>query len=110
MMKINEQYGIGEGWIPLVEDAIRLVNTYNINHPNENSKLEFRQIKEKWGGLRLYLNYYTPEIDNKIRELEDISYTICECCGTNKNVSTNRTNGYIYTLCDNCRKEMETKK
>lgn len=103
-MEINKQYEVGNGWIPLIEDAKTIVSKYNLEHPN-NDPIKFTQIKEKWGGLRLYLNYYVPEISEKINELEDISFNICENCGIDKNVSTEWTNGYVYTLCDECRKK-----
>lgn len=100
----NDYYECGDGWIPLIEEAKTIINKYNLDRPEEE-RLEFVQIKEKWGGLRLYLNYYVPEISDKIHELEDKSYGICEHCGTNKNVKMERTHGWYMTLCDKCRQE-----
>lgn len=95
--------GCGDGWTPLIEDAERLVNKYNLEHPQ--SSLKWVQIKEKYGGLRLYVDNYVPEIKDKLRQLENLSYYICEECGTNENVTTTTVKGYIRTLCDKCRKE-----
>lgn len=102
-MEINSQYEVGNGWIPLIEDAKTIVSKYNLAHP-DNEPIEFTQIKEKWGGLRLYLNYYVPGISEKIKELEEKSFNICENCGIDKNVKTEWTNGWVMTLCDECRK------
>lgn len=104
---MNDYYECGEGWLPLIEQAKTIINKYNLDHP-DCEPLEFTQIKEKWGGLCLYLNYYIPEISDQIHELENMSFEICEHCGTNKNVKNEWTHGWIMTLCDKCReKEIE---
>lgn len=103
-MEINNQYEVGNGWIPLIEDAKIIVSKYNLEHP-DNEQIKFNQIKEKCGGLRLYLNYYVPEISKKIDELTEKSFNICENCGRDKNVKTEWTNGWVMTLCDECRKK-----
>ena len=103
-----EFYECGDGWIPLIEEAKTIVSKYNLKLKKEHlpgEPLEFVQIKEKWGGLRLYLNYYVPEVSNRIRTLENKSFEICEHCGTNKNVECKNTHGWIMTLCDKCREE-----
>ena len=98
-------YECGDGWIALIENAKTLVSKYNLEHPELETPLEFVQIKEKFGGLCLYLNFYVPEIDHKIKELEDKSYNICEYCGSSENVKTEPIYGWIITLCDKCRNE-----
>ena len=107
----NNYYECGDGWLPLIEQAKTIIAKYNQKLKNEHlagEPLEFVQIKEKWGGLCLYLNYYVPEIADQIHELEDKSLDICEQCGTNKNVKRDWTHGWIMTLCDKCReKEIE---
>lgn len=105
---MNEYYECGDGWIPLIEEAKTIIAKYNQKIKEEDldtEPLEFVQIKEKWGGLRIYLNYYVPEIADQIHELEDKSLNICEHCGTNKNVKRDWTHGWIMTLCDKCREE-----
>lgn len=103
---MTNYYECGDGWIPLIEDAKTIIAKYNQRLKDEHlagEPLEFVQIKEKWGGLCLYLNYYVPEISEKIHEIEGKSYGICEHCGTDQNVKTLRTHGWVMTLCDNCR-------
>ena len=105
---MNEYYECGDGWIPLIEEAKTIIAKYNQKLKEEyldTEPLEFIQIKEKWGGLRIYLNYYVQEIADKIHELESKSLYICEHCGTNKNVKRDWTHGWIMTLCDKCREE-----
>ena len=105
---MNEYYECGDGWIPLIEEAKTIIAKYNQKLKEEDldaEPLEFIQIKEKWGGLRIYLNYYVQEIADQIYELESKSLNICEHCGTNKNVKRDWTHGWIMTLCDKCREE-----
>ena len=105
---MNEYYECGDGWISLIEEAKTIIAKYNQKLKEEDldtEPLEFIQIKEKWGGLRIYLNYYVPEIADQIHELESKSLNICEHCGTNNNVKRDWTHGWIMTLCDKCREE-----
>ena len=99
-----QYYECGKGWESLILQAESIVDKYNIEHPDEEP-LEFTQIKEKWGGLCLYLNKYIPEIQIKMRELMERSWAICENCGTDKNVTREYTHGWVMTLCDKCREE-----
>ncbi len=54
----------------------------------------FFQIKEKFGGLRLY---GASSLENV---LEDMSYKICEYCGSTKDIGY--TKGWIKTQCKEC--------
>ena len=69
-------------------------------------KLIVFQIKEKFGGLRVYVNFHIKELDELIDKAEQKSFSVCEKCGSEENVTTkpNRPYGWILTLCDNCRK------
>lgn len=98
-------YECGNGWLPIINDAILIVDNWNLEHfgKDTNELLQFVQIKEKFGKLCLYLNYYPDEIENQIHELENQSLEICEGCGTIENVTTEQTRGWIYTLCPKCR-------
>lgn len=103
-------YECGPGWLPLVEEAKKLVDEWNENHKNgEDSwggwKLEFSQVKEKWGALCLYLNFYPDELFDKMRDLEERSRHICEHCGTEENVTLEKTHNWYMTLCPECRKK-----
>jgi hypothetical protein len=62
--------------------------------------IEVVEIKEKYGGLRVYLSSSTDEIDGLIREYEDRSYITCEVCG--KPGSMRDRGGWYKTLCDAC--------
>ncbi len=84
-------FEVEEGWYPLIKDLITdLINlTWN---------KEITQVKEKWGGLRFYINGGTPEILKRINKAEKESLTICEITGK---VGELRTDiGWFRVLCD----------
>lgn len=82
-------------------------------------RIHIDQIKEKFGGLRLYWSASTVELGSTEQEdkefevdekdyysftklvdaLEEASYKICEDCG---NSGKMRPYGWIKTLCDKC--------
>ena len=96
-------YGIGSGWIPLVEEVAEKVAEWNKEH--ENNPILFIDVKEKFGLLNIYLSNYTEELRNKISEVMERSATICEKCGSTNNVKRKEDHGWITTLCDKCRQE-----
>lgn len=60
------------------------------------------QIKEKFGGLRFYVQSATPQDYELIRAAEEKSYKTCEVCG---GPGTPTDKGWIKTVCDTHAKE-----
>lgn len=65
----------------------------------DRRKFRIQQIKEKYGSLRVYTNFGSPEIYDIIAKYEDISYHTCIGCGK---PATKLTGGYILPYCDDC--------
>ena len=55
------------------------------------------QIKEKFGGLRVYTDYYDETFANFISEIELESYRVCAQCGKPGKLRGKR---WYYTSCD----------
>ena len=55
------------------------------------------QVKEKFGGLRVYLTSSTDEMEQAIRQAEEESFKTCEICGE---PGALRRGGWLATLCD----------
>ena len=92
----------GKGWWPLVEKVAAAIDSFNAAH--HDSPVEVTQIKQKFGGLRIY-HYNAPEdirqlIDNAI----EASWHTCERCGATEGVTTN-LDGYRLTLCPECQRQ-----
>ena len=57
------------------------------------------QLKEKFGGIRLYSNFASDELYDIIDKYEQISYKTCGVCGK---PATKISKGWIYPYCDDC--------
>jgi hypothetical protein len=77
---------VGPGWASLI-DAI---------YDRLPEDAFIYQVKEKWGGLRFYVDG-TMELLDFIDEMEDQSLNICEVCGR---PGKPRKGGWVKTLCD----------
>lgn len=88
---------VGKGWIPLIEDCLDEILL--VAEENEDDYIPFRtsQIKEKFGGLRIYLSSYTPEVEKIVDKYEAKSFKVCEECGK---PGEERYYGWYATLCD----------
>ena len=67
--------------------------------------VKFDQVKEKYGGLRLYFSGGDSYIEGIIDMAEEYSYKICEVCG---NKGKPNKEGWITTLCEICRSKNES--
>jgi hypothetical protein len=74
-----------EGWYSLIDELCsKLEKLINEKYPKlKKGKYPFEvsQVKEKYGGLRFYINSAPEEILDLIDEYEKKSYKICEICG-----------------------------
>ena len=91
---------VNDGWYNIIDSLCK-----NIMETDPPATFKALQVKEKWGGLRFYITGETDEIYALISTAEDVSFNVCEDCGTTKNVTTE--GGYILTLCKACREKRE---
>lgn len=92
-VEINSSYffEIDSGWNKLVKDLIEDLIKLGWDK-------EVCQVKQKFGGLRFYINDGTDEIFNRISKAEDDSFNICEITG--KPGKIRKDIGWIRTLSD----------
>jgi hypothetical protein len=100
-VKIKKNYGCGTGWNSLIDNIIKEILKYNADK-TEDTMIHISTIKEKFGGLRIYITPSIDYIEDLIDKAEDESYRTCEECGSTTAVSTN-TDGWKKTLCNSCR-------
>jgi Zn finger protein HypA/HybF involved in hydrogenase expression len=88
----------GDGWYWLLDNLCKELQ-HNID-VNNQPQIVAAQVKEKFGGLRFYVNAGTDEQYGAIHFAEMLSYSICETCGTTEGVK--QTKGWINSLCEKC--------
>ncbi len=94
-------FSIQKGWFLAFEELLQKINL-------SGQKVNFEQIKEKFGDLRIYFSIepFSKEnydlIQKMVTEAEIKCATACEECGK---PGDKYTNGWIKTLCESCAKE-----
>lgn len=88
----------GKGWYHLIDNLCyhlqQLTDLYN--HP----QIEFVQVKEKFGSLRIYVNEASEMQQMLIDFVENLSSDVCENCGKPSSIIENL--GWLKTLCEDC--------
>jgi hypothetical protein len=82
---------VGNGWFGLIKSLINDLTELGWNK-------ETTQVKEKFGGLRFYINAGSDEIHQRILQAEKESYKVCEKCGEPGELR--KDIGWYFTLCD----------
>ena len=88
---------VGTGWSPLLRDLHRWLVERSVAY-------SVGQIKEKFGGLRVYLDYIGeisptvawPTVQAKIAQVHTLSTETCEWCGAPGSLTETR---WVKTLC-----------
>jgi len=86
----------GDGWFKLVDQLSADITTLDKRDGSETIAV---QVKEKFGGLRFYVEGGSEAVWKAIDEAEALSERTCEWCGE---PGTTRRGGWSYTLCDSC--------
>ena len=84
-------FEVDNGWLPLIKELIEDLIKLGWDK-------QVTQVKEKFGGLRFYINGGSDEIYNKITEAEKLSHETCELCGKKGELRTKIR--WFTTLCD----------
>jgi len=94
----------GDGWFQLIKDTCTKLQ-FQIDN-KIIPQIEFTQVKEKFGGLRIYFTPYNEKAQKILDKAENYSFKICEICGSTEGVTQNKR-GWILTLCSECRKRKQ---
>lgn len=102
----------GDGWYNIIDSACKIIQ----HHVDWKRKVEpfasmsdeefdeihqpvAAQVKEKFGGLRFYVDNADDYTSGVIALAESMSYRTCEDCGA---PGKQKGRGWIRTLCDTC--------
>ena len=122
-LRLNEKYPkifqptpfhfeCSDGWYDLIDTVCSNIQSHvdqkrmskdlgdmNDEEFNEEHQTRAAQVKEKFGGLRFYVDGGDDYIYGIIALAESMSYRICESCGSKGSI---RRGPWIRTLCDGC--------
>jgi len=91
---------INKGWYKLVDHLLTELEEKDLI--KKTSKVI--QVKEKFGGLRFYIDDVKLEAHKVIEKYEVKSFSVCEKCGKPGKLRKTKR-GWFYTACDECAKE-----
>ena len=94
-------FAVDNGWFQLIKELIEDLIALGWDK-------QICQVKEKFGGLRFYINAGSDAVFDRISKAERDSYDICEVCGEKGEMR--RDLGWYLTLCDNHYQEKLNKK
>lgn len=89
------RFDCDDGWFSLIESTLLLLNQHAAIGPNESFKI--KQIKEKFGRLRIYTSTNDDYIYGVINTVEHLSLKYCEVCGSVGELRSG--NKRVRTLC-----------
>ena len=105
---------VGDGWYEILSSICWMIKQHEDNKIWQRKYIEekeperlketpeyfpvkFDQIKEKYGGLRIYFSGGDEYIEGLVSMAEAMSYKICEICG---NKGEANKHGWIATRCE----------
>lgn len=98
---------IGKGWFQIVDELSGLIHSH-YKWLSQQGKAagypQVAQIKEKFGGLRFYIDAADDYTYGAINMAEQVASRTCEVCGA---PGTRRSGGWIRTLCDHHEEERQ---
>jgi len=94
-----------QGWVPVIEKQLPVLEAIRVR---TGLPVQIAQIKEKFGGLRFYMesldNSIYVEVHDIIDEMEKETEKTCETCGSKEKVSLDAKPGsWVRTKCEKCR-------
>lgn len=104
----------GDGWYDILSALCFGIAQHERNKAAELKRegqngdyqpFKFDQIKEKFGGLRIYHDGGDEFVRGMIYMADSLSYMICEACGARGKANEK---GWISVLCDDCRNKNKT--
>lgn len=85
----------GDGWYHILDQMCQKIQ-------ETGKKVEFTQVKEKFGTLRVYTNYHEDDVEDIITWAVKLSAVTCEECGNPGKINRG---GWLSVRCKKCRKQ-----
>ncbi len=89
----------GDGWYPILDRLFADID--RIREEDGLTRMEVVQVKEKLGGLRVYVRGGNERVDARVCQAEEEAFSTCEGCG-GPTAGIREGGGYLTNLCDPC--------
>lgn len=103
----------GDGWYDIldvlcgcIQNEVKSLSCGESHEEIEEIQPKITQVKEKFGGLRLYTSGGSDGIYGMIKMAESLSYRICEDCGV---PAQKRSDRWIRVTCDSCEEKRRSR-
>jgi len=104
----RREFECGDGWFDTIYQLSTKIESIAKEMQQNGTPIsglpQVRQVKEKFGGLRFYMNRSTEEIEELIQQASLQASVTCECCGE-AGYKQATSSGWIMVVCDNCARE-----
>jgi len=100
MLPMAFGFECGDGWYGIINHCCKMIQ-HDIDK-NNRTQVTAAQVKEKFGGLRFYIDGGNEKAYDIIHFFESLSYIICEQCGSSNAKSETSKTGWIRTRCKDC--------
>lgn len=95
----------GDGWLKIIDELCEKIQARC--DEEGYTHVQATQVKEKWGGLRFYMNVADDYIYRLIDEAERASEITCEICGEPGKLYTD---GWYTVRCEKCKEKEDNPK
>jgi len=99
-------FSISDGWLTIITSLLKSIEN-DIKY-NDMPDVKIIQIKQKFGGLRVYYDGGNDATRGMVTMSMVITEETCEDCGSTEDIS--QTSGYIRTLCTKCKNNHEVER
>lgn len=91
-----------DGWYRIIRS---MCHALHVHFKNQQIEFEFTQVKEKYGGLRVYFFGGDAFVDGVVCMAEEMAYKTCEICGNPGTLC--HAGVWLKTLCEEHEKKYE---
>jgi hypothetical protein len=95
--RMGDRFAHGDGWFDIVWRLCKDLEPLVAEVEKAGRRFEVLQVKQKFGGLRFYVNHGTDAIRNLIEAAQLESVRTCELCGQ---TGSRRDGDWIPAVCD----------
>ncbi len=100
-------FAIDDGWFNIINQACQLIQSHIDWSKGECTRVVARQVKEKFGTLRFYVDGGDDYCRGVIAMAESMTGVTCEKCG---DIGESRHGGWVHVYCNTCEAERQTEK